>query len=171
MAGPLRWLWLSVVVVLFDQLTKGLASTWLSLHEPVPVIPYLNLTLTHNSGAAFSFLSQAGGWQRWLLAAVASGVSIAIVLWLRRVPPAQRWVSAALALVLGGALGNLGDRLVLGYVVDFVDVYYGRWHWPAFNLADSAITVGVAILLWDALWGPVRHAGSSDRRSGAREGT
>ncbi len=152
----MRWLWLSAVVVAIDQLTKWLASTLLVFHEPLPVVPFLNLTLTHNPGAAFSFLSQAGGWQRWFFAAVAVGVSIAVVLWMRRVPRGEWWVSAGLALVLGGALGNLLDRLVLGHVVDFVDLYYGTWHWPAFNVADSAITAGVAALLIDALRGQQR---------------
>jgi len=169
-AGATRWLWLSAVVVLLDQLTKWVASTSLAMHEPVSIAPSLNLTLTHNAGAAFSFLSQAGGWQRWFFAVIAIGASIAIVFWLRRVPPGRWWVCAALALVLGGALGNLGDRLVLGYVIDFVDLYYGRWHWPAFNLADSAITVGVAVLLWDALWGSTRDGAASLRRDGAPPG-
>ena len=149
----MRWLWLSAAVVALDQLSKWLASTLLVFHEPLPLVPFVNLTLTHNTGAAFSFLSEAGGWQRWFFAAVAAGVSVAVVLWMRRVPRGEWWVSAALALVLGGAIGNLGDRLVLGYVVDFLDVFYGRWHWPAFNLADSAITLGVAVLLVDALRG------------------
>ncbi|MCU0937357.1 MAG: signal peptidase II [Gammaproteobacteria bacterium] len=149
----MRWLWLSAFVVALDQLTKWLASALLTLHDPLPVAPFFNLTLTHNPGAAFSFLSQAGGWQRWFFAAVALGVSVAVVLWMRRVPRGEWWVSAGLALVLGGAVGNLLDRLVLGYVVDFVDLYYGTWHWPAFNVADSAITAGVAVLLIDALRG------------------
>jgi signal peptidase II len=152
----MRWLWLSAAVIALDQLTKWLASALLVLHDPLPVVPFFNLTLTHNPGAAFSFLSQAGGWQRWFFAAVALGVSVAIVLWMRRVPRGEGWVSGALALVLGGAAGNLIDRLLLGYVVDFVDLYYGTWHWPAFNVADSAITVGVAVLLIDALRGQRR---------------
>jgi signal peptidase II len=152
----MRWLWLSAAVIALDQLTKWLASALLVLHDPLPVVPFFNLTLTHNPGAAFSFLSQAGGWQRWFFATVALGVSVAIVLWMRRVPRGEGWVSGALALVLGGAAGNLIDRLLLGYVVDFVDLYYGTWHWPAFNVADSAITVGVAVLLIDALRGQRR---------------
>jgi signal peptidase II len=149
----LTWLWLSALVVVLDQITKVLATAHLVLHEPVAVVPFFDLTLTHNTGAAFSFLSQAGGWQRWFFVGVALAVSTALVTWLTRVPPGDRRVAGGLALVLGGALGNLVDRLALGYVVDFIDLHYGGWHWPAFNLADSAISVGVALLLWDALLG------------------
>jgi len=149
----MRWLWLSVLLVAFDQVTKLLASAHLDLHRPLALVPFLNLTLTHNDGAAFSFLSGAGGWQRWFFTAVATGVSVFLLAWMRRLAPGQRAVGIALALVLGGALGNLIDRLWLGYVVDFVDLHYAGWHWPAFNLADSGITVGVAILIADALFG------------------
>ncbi len=146
----MRWLWLSVMVVVIDQLTKALASEMLALYEAVPVLPGFNLTLMHNTGAAFSFLSDEGGWQRWFFATVAVVVSAMLVLWLRRLSPGQRWLSVAIALVIGGALGNLWDRFMLGYVIDFIDVYAGHWHWPAFNIADSAITVGAAMLLIDA---------------------
>jgi signal peptidase II len=152
----LKWLWLSVSVIALDQITKALASAQLVLHEPVAVLPTFNLTLTHNSGAAFSFLSQAGGWQRWFFVAVAVGVSLALGWWLQQLQRGQRWLAISLALVLGGALGNVWDRIVLGYVVDFVDLYYGDWHWPAFNVADSAITVGAIMLLLDAVRGERR---------------
>lgn len=155
-------MWLSALVVGLDQLTKWVATSRLTLHEPLAVLPSVNLTLTHNTGAAFSFLSGAGGWQRWFFAAVAATVSVVIVQWLRRLPPGSGWLAAGLALVLGGAVGNLVDRLRLGYVVDFVDLYYAGWHWPAFNVADSAITVGVVILVVDALLG-VRDAGGGAR--------
>jgi signal peptidase II len=143
----LRWLWLSGGVVALDQASKFLASRLLVLHDPVPVLPLFNLTLAHNTGAAFSFLRGAGGWQRWLFSILAVAVSVAIVFWIRRLPATARWTAAALALVLGGALGNLWDRLAHGYVVDFIDLYYGPWHFPTFNLADSAISVGAAMLL------------------------
>jgi signal peptidase II len=143
----LRWLWLSGGVVALDQAGKFLASRLLVLHDPVPVLPLFNLTLAHNTGAAFSFLRGAGGWQRWLFSILAVAVSVAIVFWIRRLPATARWTAAALALVLGGALGNLWDRLAHGYVVDFIDLYYGPWHFPTFNLADSAISVGAAMLL------------------------
>ncbi len=143
----LRWLWLSVAVVLLDQLTKQLAINLLEMHQPVAVAPFLNLTLTYNTGAAFSLLNDAGGWQRWLFAGLSVVVGIVIVVWLWRIPSGDRWLACGLALVLGGALGNLWDRLVIGAVVDFIDVYYQRWHWPAFNVADSAICVGAALLI------------------------
>ncbi|MEW6646338.1 MAG: signal peptidase II [Pseudomonadota bacterium] len=149
----LKWLWLSVVVIALDQLTKVLATANLALHEPVPVLPLFNLTLMHNTGAAFSFLSQAGGWQRWFFVAIAVAVSAALIAWLRQLQRHQAWLAVALALVLGGALGNVWDRVMLGYVVDFIDLYYGDWHWPAFNVADSAITVGAIMLLLDAVRG------------------
>lgn len=153
--GSLRWLWLALAVVVLDQGSKLLVQALLAVHEPVAVLPSLNLFLTYNTGAAFSFLRDAGGWQRWLFVALAVAVSVFILLWLRRVPPENRWLAAALALVLGGAIGNLIDRLSRpdGGVVDFIDVYYGSWHWPAFNLADSAISVGAVMLLWSALRG------------------
>ena len=149
----LKWVWLSVAVVVLDQGTKLLASHSLELHQPVSLIPMLNLTLMHNTGAAFSFLSDAGGWQRWLFAAVALVISALVIAWIRKLEAGQSWLAVALALVLGGALGNVWDRITLGYVVDFIDVYYGRWHWPAFNIADSAITIGAAMLIIDSLWG------------------
>lgn len=148
----LKWLWVSVVVVALDQASKMWASAALQFQEPVAVMPYFNLTLMHNYGAAFSFLSTAGGWQRWFFAAIALVISTAIILWVRKLKPHQRWEAISLALVLGGALGNLWDRLALGYVVDFLDVYYGTRHWPAFNIADSAITLGAALLIIDLLY-------------------
>ena len=149
-----RWLVLAAAVILLDQGTKHLATRLLDLHVPVPVAPFFNLTLTYNPGAAFSFLSDAGGWQRWLFSLLAVLVSVFIVLWLRRVPRGQVWLPLALALVLGGALGNLWDRLARGVVVDFIDLYYGSWHWPAFNVADSAISVGAVMLVISGLRGP-----------------
>lgn len=149
----LYWLWLSLLVIVVDQLTKLWASSDLIYGRPVPLMPSLNLTLMHNTGAAFSFLNEAGGWQRWLFALIALVVSTVLILWLRRLTSAQRWLAGALALVLGGAIGNLIDRLYLGYVIDFVDAYYDKWHWPAFNVADSAIFVGVVMLIIDSLRG------------------
>jgi signal peptidase II len=148
--GALKWLWLSALVIVLDMITKGLATRLLTLYEPLPVIPGFNITLMHNTGAAFSFLSEAGGWQRWLFSAIALAVSAGIVVWLQRLSPAQRLLPLALALILGGALGNLWDRLTLGYVVDFIQVYYQRWSWPAFNIADAAITVGAVLLVIDS---------------------
>ncbi len=151
----LRWLWLAFAVVIVDQGSKQLAEQLLTFHEPVAVLPFFNLFLTYNTGAAFSFLRDAGGWQRWLFAALSIGVGVFIVIWLRRIPGKQKWLACALALVLGGAVGNLMDRLFRsdGGVVDFVDIYYGSWHWPAFNVADSAISVGAVMLLVSAIKG------------------
>jgi signal peptidase II len=148
----LKWLWLSAVVVALDQGTKYLASTLLTYQVPVAVMPSFNLTLLHNTGAAFSFLHDASGWQRWFFIALAIVVSVVIVGWLRRLGVRQVWVAVSLSLILGGAVGNLVDRIYLGYVVDFIQLYYERWYWPAFNIADSAITVGAAILIVDGLW-------------------
>ena len=158
--GSLRWLWLALLVAVVDQGTKLAAEQLLIVYEPVVVLPSFNLFLTHNVGAAFSFLRDAGGWQRWVFAAVSTGVSVFIVLWLQRIPGNQKWLACALALVLGGAVGNLIDRLlrVDGGVVDFIDIYYGTWHWPAFNIADSAISVGAVMLLWSALRGDTKGA-------------
>lgn len=148
----MKWLWLSAVVVVFDQVTKYMVTDSLQLFESIPIMPSLNLVLAHNTGAAFSFLSDAGGWQRWFFAVLAIAVSIVIVVWLKRLKKNERRLAVALSLVLGGAVGNVWDRIVHGYVVDFIDVYYGDWHWPAFNVADSAICVGAALLIIDALF-------------------
>ncbi len=148
----MKWLWLTALVIILDQLTKYQASQQLILHEPVAIISGFNLTLMHNTGAAFSFLSQAGGWQRWFFIGMGSVIGLAIIVWMFKLPAEKRWLSCALALILGGAFGNLWDRVMLGYVIDFIEVYYHGWYWPAFNIADSAITVGAVMLIIDALW-------------------
>jgi len=148
----LKWLWLSAMVVVFDQVTKYLVTDSLQLYQSIPLLPSLNLVLAHNTGAAFSFLSDAGGWQRWFFAVLAIVVSIVIVVWITRLKQNETRLAVALSLVLGGAIGNVWDRIVHGYVVDFIDLYYGDWHWPAFNVADSAIFVGAALLIIDALF-------------------
>lgn len=148
----LKWTWLSVLVIVLDQITKQLATASLNYAEPVAVMPLFNLTLMHNTGAAFSFLSQAGGWQRWFFAAIALLVSTGIIFWLKRLSSDKLWEAVALALVMGGAIGNVVDRIIYGYVIDFLDFYYGAWHWPAFNVADMAIVAGAAILIIDSLW-------------------
>jgi signal peptidase II len=148
----LKWLWLSGLVVVLDQVTKWMASHWLELHVPYPVFSWFNLTLAHNTGAAFSFLSDASGWQRWFFTILALIVSAFIVAWMRRLKLDERWTAVGLALVLGGAIGNLIDRLLYGHVIDFIQWYYDRWYWPTFNIADSAITVGAAILIIHGLF-------------------
>ncbi len=149
---------LAALVVVLDWWTKSLASSLLDYGVPHVITPLFNLTLLHNRGAAFSLLSEAGGWQHWLLGGIALAVSVAIVVALRRLPRAARWQGLGLALVLGGAIGNLGDRLRLGYVVDFIQVHYQELYWPAFNIADSAITVGAALLILDMLRNPARDS-------------
>ena len=147
----LKWTWLSVLVIVLDQFTKQLASASLNYAEPVAVMPLFNLTLVHNTGAAFSFLAQGGGWQRWFFAVIALVVSVGIIFWLKRLGRDKLWEALALALVLGGAVGNLWDRVLYGYVIDFLDFYYADWHWPAFNVADIAICMGAALLIIDSL--------------------
>ena len=146
----MNWLWLSAMVVVLDQFTKELAQRTLVLHDPVSVLPFFNLRLMHNTGAAFSILNGAGGWQRWLFISLALTISTVLIVWIRAVGRQNLWLALALSLVLGGALGNVWDRIVLGYVVDFIDVYYAGWHWPTFNVADSAICVGAALLIIDS---------------------
>jgi len=153
-APMLKWLLLTGLVIILDVITKAMASDNLVLHQAVTIFPGFNLTLMHNTGAAFSFLADAEGWQRWFFSTIAIVVSAAIVVWMTRLQKGQTWLAVGLAMILGGALGNVWDRITLGYVIDFIDVYipYTDWqHWPAFNIADSAITVGAAILIWDSL--------------------
>jgi signal peptidase II len=150
----LLWLELSIVIITIDLLTKYLATQHLQLYVPEPVFAHFNLMLAHNSGAAFSFLADAGGWQRWFFAAIAVTVTAVMVVWIYRLRPNQKWLACALALVIGGALGNLWDRMTLGYVVDFLDFYWGNYHFPAFNVADSAITVGAVMLIIDMIRNP-----------------
>ena len=149
--GALKWLWLSVLVIALDLLTKAIASHYLVLHQPVAVFPGFNWTLMHNTGAAFSFLSNESGWQRWFFTLIAIVVSVGIAVWMKRLQSDRVWLPVSLALILGGALGNVWDRLTLGYVVDFIQVYYDKWAWPAFNVADSAISVGAVLLIIDSL--------------------
>ena len=146
------WLLFSVVIVVLDLWTKQIATDSLTLYRPVELTSWLNMTLAHNYGAAFSFLSDAGGWQRWLFTGLASVVTVVLVVWLLRLPANEKLTAAALSLVIGGAVGNLIDRIINGYVVDFIDVFYQNHHWPAFNLADSAITCGVILLLIDGIF-------------------
>lgn len=146
----LKWLWLSLLALLLDQVSKLLVAGNMRLYDSIALMPGFNLTYVHNTGAAFSLLSEAGGWQRWLFAALAVIISAVLSVWLSRLQQHEKMQAIALALVLGGAVGNLIDRLAYGYVIDFLDVYYQSWHWPAFNIADSAITVGVFLLMLDS---------------------
>jgi signal peptidase II len=147
----LKWLWLSLLVLFLDQISKLAVDETLQLFESIRVFQGFNLTYVRNTGAAFSFLSQAGGWQRWFFAGLALVMSSMMVLWLLRLKSHEKLMGAALSLVLGGAVGNLIDRVAYGYVIDFLDVYYQDWHWPAFNIADTAICIGVGLMLLESL--------------------
>jgi signal peptidase II len=151
-AGASNWLWVTVIVFALDQWTKAMILDRFEQFQEYVVLPMLDIVRWHNQGAAWSFLSNASGWQRWFFIALGIGVSIGILIWLRRLPPkGQGRVAAGLAMVMGGALGNVLDRVRLGYVVDFIKVHYGDWVFPAFNLADSAITIGAGLLILDSI--------------------
>ncbi|XKE45120.1 signal peptidase II [Halomonas organivorans] len=158
MHKPLRWLWLAVAWVVLDLGTKALASSLLAYAQPVAVLPFFDLTLLHNTGAAFSFLADHPGWQRWFFAIVAVAASVGLTLWLRRLKADEKWLAASLALIIGGALGNLYDRLVHGYVVDFLSFHVAGWYYPAFNVADIGITLGAIGLIWESVFGERRRA-------------
>jgi signal peptidase II len=156
----LKWLWLAVLVLVLDQVSKQLVNSGMQLYQTIELLPFFQLTYLRNQGAAFSFLSDAGGWQRWFFIALSVTASIGISIWLKRLTAARQPEAIAWSLVLGGALGNLIDRVLYGYVIDFLDVFYHSRHWPAFNVADSAITVGVLFLLYDGLVFARRESGT-----------
>jgi len=142
------WLFLAGICFVLDQITKLWVSSIFQYREVLEITSMFNLTLAHNYGAAFSFLSEAGGWQRWFFTGLAAVASIIIIGWLRRTPKSLTTFCISLSLILGGALGNLYDRFVYGYVIDFLDFHWGTAHFPAFNVADSAITLGAILMLW-----------------------
>ncbi len=146
----MRWLWVSLAVLVLDQYSKVLVDSALVLYESIELLPSLALRKIYNSGAAFSFLSDASGWQRWFFIGLAVTVVVVLTVWLSRLPRNQVRMALALSLILGGAAGNLVDRVFYGHVIDFIDVYYASWHWPTFNIADSAISIGAVLLLLDA---------------------
>ncbi|MBC8950624.1 MULTISPECIES: signal peptidase II [Xenorhabdus] len=150
----LRWLWLVVVVFILDLGSKYLVLQHFTLYESIPLIPYFNLTYAQNLGAAFSFLADKGGWQRWFFALVAVAITVVLLVMMYRSNAKQKLSNIAYALVIGGALGNLFDRLVHGFVVDFIDFYVGEWHWPTFNIADSAICIGAALIIIESFISP-----------------
>jgi signal peptidase II len=147
--AKLRWLWLAGLVIVLDLGTKAMATAMLSYGNPVPVMPMFNLTLLHNTGAAFSFLAGASGWQRWFFVTLAVVVSVFLVRWLKQLKADETWSAIAIVLILGGALGNVYDRVVHGYVVDFLHFYWNNYHFPAFNIADTAITIGAGMMILD----------------------
>lgn len=181
----LKWLWITLLVVIVDQVSKQWVSHSLNIFETVRVMPLLNIFLAHNTGAAFSFLSTAGGWQRWLFTLIALAVSVGLILWIRKLQAHERGMAIGLAFILGGALGNVVDRVLFGYVIDFIQFYYPGQHclpgfsplplvqgglciWPTFNIADSAITVGVVVLILDGIFAMRRkpHTESDKREAG-----
>jgi signal peptidase II len=156
-----KWLALAFAIIVFDHLTKWWVSATLDYQQFIPVLPFFSLVRVHNTGAAFSILADAGGWQRWFFIAIGVIATVIIVRLLKRHAHETR-MALALALVLGGALGNVIDRVVLGYVVDFLYFHYRGFAWPAFNVADSAISVGAALLIWDSLRGKAAEAKAHD---------
>jgi signal peptidase II len=162
----LRWWIIAAAVVLVDHVTKWIASELMASRPPVVVTPFFNFVLAHNTGAAFSFLAEGSGWQRWFFAAIAVVAAVLITMLIRR-HARERLFCSGLALILGGAVGNLIDRLAWGHVVDFVQLHAGAWYWPAFNVADSAITVGAVLVVLDSLRGRRAGTGKPEEASGA----
>lgn len=157
-----RWLWLALVVVALDQLAKLAILDGLPYGGPgIKVLPFFNIVHVYNTGAAFSFLAHQGGWQRWFFAVLAFAICGLLIHWLRKQSVTQRWSGIAYSLIIGGALGNVFDRLVLGHVVDFLDFYWQRAHWPAFNLADSFIFIGAAMIVLDGFRGEKKQDATS----------
>ncbi len=148
--SPLSWLWLTLFVLIIDQITKYWVAGTFFYGESVNVLPFFNITYVHNLGAAFSFLADQSGWQRWFFASIAFIASIVFTVWLARTPASDKKLCMALALMLSGAVGNLIDRVLLGYVIDFLDFYINDYHWPAFNVADSVIFIGAMIMIIDS---------------------
>ncbi|WP_445767815.1 signal peptidase II [Rheinheimera sp.] len=145
-----RLWWLILLVLVADQVTKQVVIANMQLFDSIDLLPFFNLTYVRNYGAAFSFLSDAGGWQRWFFTLIAVVISCVLAVWLARNNKTQLKLNLALSLVLAGAIGNLIDRSIYGYVIDFLHLYYQNWHYPAFNIADSAICIGAALLIWDS---------------------
>ncbi len=179
----MRWLWLSVLVVILDQLSKIFVAEHLAFKPPMELTSWLNFVLAHNTGAAFSFLGDAGGWQRWFFAVLASIVSIVLIVWILKLPKKACWIACSLALILGGAVGNLIDRVRFGYVIDFIDFHIDswpwsfvkfnfdtwkfetfdiyNWHFATFNIADTAIFIGAVMMLIDAFFLKTTESDSS----------
>ena len=158
----MKWLWLSMITVILDQLTKKIAEAELLLHQPVAILPSFNFTLMYNKGAAFSFLSDAGGWQRGFFVFLSTAISIFLFFWLKQITKDEKQkhnqlLQVAIALILGGAIGNLIDRAMTGAVVDFIQLYYSTYYFPAFNIADSAITLGAGLLILDMILESRKH--------------
>ncbi|MCF6775127.1 signal peptidase II [Thiotrichales bacterium 19X7-9] len=150
--GQLRWLWISALMLVIDFTTKLYALQHLTYNEPVKVLPFLNITLAFNRGAAFSFLAYEDGWQLWFFSSIAIIVAIIILYWLTQVPRNRNLQAISLCLILSGAIGNVFDRINYGYVIDFIDLHYKSYHWPTFNIADSAICVGAFLFVISSIF-------------------
>ena len=148
----LRWLWLSVIVFIIDQLTKYWTVQYLDLYQSYQILPFFNFTYARNYGAAFSFLSDAGGWQKYMFALIAIVVSACLLYFLKQNKSSQRWINIAFVLILAGAIGNVTDRLMFGYVVDFLDFDLGFYRWPTFNVADISIFIGAAMIILESFF-------------------
>ncbi|RHW75546.1 signal peptidase II [Colwellia sp. RSH04] len=146
----LKWIWLTIICLLLDQISKQWVANTFDLYESVNLLPFFSFTYVHNPGAAFSFLADQGGWQRWFFTAIAVVACIIFTVWLAKTPKQQVLLSLALSLMLSGALGNLIDRVLFGYVIDFLDFHWASYRFPAFNLADSAIFLGAALMIIDS---------------------
>ncbi|WP_380707482.1 signal peptidase II [Salinispirillum marinum] len=157
-AKQLLWLLIAAVIIVFDQWTKHLVASTLQYGQRINVLPVFDIIYVHNPGAAFSFLADAGGWQIVFFTAIAAIMSVAMMIWILTLPRTARWLPVALSLIIGGAIGNAIDRIKYGYVEDFILVYWQNAYFPAFNIADSAITVGAIMLLIDAFWLEKRRA-------------
>lgn len=147
----LRWIWLAVLIFVLDIAIKfvvigNMGYGWANRIE---ILPFFNLLYVHNYGAAFSFLGDQDGWQRWFFTAIAVGVCTMLLVWMKQLPAREKWNNIAYSLIIGGALGNVFDRVVHGYVIDYLDFYWGSYHWPAFNLADAAICIGAGMVILD----------------------
>ncbi|MFM2486495.1 signal peptidase II [Celerinatantimonas yamalensis] len=149
-SNQMRWLWLSAFMLIADQMTKHLVASSMALYQSIPINGFFDLVYVHNYGAAFSFLDSQGGAQRWLFSALAIVVCLFLAWCLKRMKEPQPLTACAYALIISGALGNVIDRLMYGYVIDFIDVHYGNYHWPAFNVADSCICAGAVLLILDS---------------------
>ncbi|WP_076420189.1 signal peptidase II [Colwellia sp. UCD-KL20] len=159
----LSWLWLTLLCLVVDQVTKHQVVGSMELYESIQVLSFFSITYVHNLGAAFSFLADQGGWQRWFFTSIAAIASIVFIIWLAKTPKDKKLLSVAFALLLSGALGNLIDRVLFGYVIDFLDFYIGNNHWPAFNVADSMIFIGAALMIFDSFKNSDKESSASKK--------
>ena len=158
--SQLKYLWISLLIIGLDQITKLIAENQLPLHQRVNVLPYFDWYLTYNTGAAFSFLADAGGWQRWFFAITSIVISGIIIVWIKKLEKDDHLTAISLCLILGGAIGNLIDRIYLGHVIDYIQIWLGTYPWPAFNIADAAISVGAAVLIISSFVSPQNSTSS-----------